>query len=127
MYTKTITTCALATALVVGGAAAPALAKGRVVRDSGTCATGVFKLKAKADNGGLDVEFEVDPNRAGQAWKVRIFDNGTRVLKTTRTTAGRSGSFSVSKVIANRAGTDAITARAIRVSNGTTCVGNVRF
>lgn len=127
MYTKTITTVALASALVVGGAAAPALAKGRVERNSGPCATGVWKLKAKADNGGLDVEFEVDTNRAGQTWKVRVFDNGTRVVKTRATTGGASGSFSISRVIANRAGSDQITARAIRVSNGTVCSGSVTF
>ena len=125
MYTKTITTFALASALVVGGAATPALAKGRVERANGPCATGVWKLKAKADNGGLEVEYELDTNRSGQTWQVRIFDNGTRVARTTRTTAAPSGSFSVNRLIANRSGSDVIVARAIR--GNTTCTGTVTF
>ena len=42
---------------------------GRVQR-SGSCATGVWKLKAKPDDGRLEVEFEIDTNRTGQTWHV---------------------------------------------------------
>jgi hypothetical protein len=126
MYTKTIGTLALASTLVLG-AAAPALAKGRVERAGGSCATGVWKLKAKADNGGLDVEFEIDTNRNGQTWRVRVFDNGTRVIKTRATTHAPSGSFTVQKVVANRMGSDRITARATNVATGKVCGGSVTF
>jgi len=127
MYTKSITTFALAGALVVGGAAAPALAKSRVVKSGGACATGVWKLKAKADNGRLDVEAEIDTNRNGQVWRVRVFDNGTRVVNTTRTTHAPSGSFSVSKLVTNRAGSDALTLRATNVRTGKVCGGRLTY
>ena len=50
------------------------------------------KLKVKPDNGRLEVEFEVDSNKVGQNWNVRLFDNGTRFFAGTRTTMAPSGS-----------------------------------
>ena len=32
----------------------------------------MFKLKAKHDNALIQVEYEVDTNRVGQAWAVRL-------------------------------------------------------
>lgn len=94
--------------------AAPASGGGDAVRANGGCTgTAVWKLKAKHDNGAIDVEFEVDSNRAGQVWTVRLKDNGERFFAGTRTTAGASGSFTVHKVTANRAGDDVIRARAV--------------
>ena len=95
------------------------------IRRTGSCASGVWKLKAKPDDGRLEVEFEIDTNRTGQTWSVRISDNGQRVFAGQRTTAGRSGSFSVELKTANRAGTDVIRARATR--GDTTCRGTVRY
>ena len=95
------------------------------VQRSGACATGVWKLKAKPDDGRLEVEFEIDTNRSGQTWRVRIKDNGSTVFNANRTTGGRSGSFSVELKTANRAGTDTIKATATR--NGTSCSGTVQI
>ena len=72
-----------------------------------------------------EVEFEIDTNRTGQTWHVKIKDNGTTIFNQNRTTQGRSGSFSVELKTANRAGTDTIKAKATR--NGTTCSGTVRI
>ena len=95
-------------------AAAPASHGGNAVRANGAC-TGpaVWKLKAKPDNGALEVEFEVDSNVNGQVWKVRLKDNGERFFAGKRTTAGASGSFTVHQTTANRAGDDVIRARAV--------------
>jgi hypothetical protein len=103
---------ALGVPLLIAG---PALAKGGdAVRDSGSCsASSSWKLKAKPDSGVLEVEFEVDSNQAGQAWKVRLRDNGTRFFAGSRTTSGPSGSFTVHKRAADYAGSDVITARAV--------------
>lgn len=95
------------------------------VQRSGACATGVWKLKAKPDDGRLEVEFEIDTNRSGQVWSVRVKDNGTKVFSGQRTTGGRSGSFSVEFKTANRAGVDTIKAKATRGS--TTCSGTVQI
>lgn len=94
--------------------AAPASHGGNAVRTSGGCdGSAVWKLKAKHDNGALEVEYEVDSNVNGQVWKVRLKDNGERFFAGKRTTGGASGSFSVHKTTANRAGDDVIRARAV--------------
>ena len=86
-------------------------------RVAGSC-TGraTAKLKAKPDDGRLEVEFEVDQNRNGVRWSVRIRRNGTRVVRTSAVTRAPSGSFSVERKIGNPAGADRIAARAVSPS-----------
>ena len=97
----------------------------RVVK-AGVCSDGAhWKLKVKSDDGGLEVEGEVDSNRSGQTWRWKIKDNGSVAAKGTATTGGRSGSFSVERQIADKAGTDDVTFRATR--NGQVCSGSVSF
>ncbi len=43
---------------------------------SGSCTNATWKLKGKADSGRIEIEFEVDSNKAGQVWAVKITDNG---------------------------------------------------
>jgi hypothetical protein len=115
------------TALALSGAA-PALASGgRTERNSGSCGSATWKLKAKADDGRLEVEFELDTNHNGQAWRVRVFDNGNRVVKARQTTSAPSGSFSLERRIANRAGTDNIVVRARKIGTDRVCSGTVNF
>jgi hypothetical protein len=97
----------------------------RAKRATGTC-TGraTAKIKAKNDDGRIETEFEVDQNRNGVTWKVTIRRNGTRVVSTKATTKAPSGSFSVERRIANPAGTDRITARAVSPS-GQVCTARV--
>jgi hypothetical protein len=70
------------------------------------------KLKVKPDNGRLETEFEVDQNRNGVKWVVRIHRNDTPVVNTSATTKPPSGSFSIRRRLADPAGTDRITAKA---------------
>ena len=105
----------------------PASAKGgdAVVR-SGNCSGATdWKLKAKARDGGLEVEYEVDSNRAGQVWTYSVRQNGAVVASGTRTTAGPSGSFSVERRVANKAGTDVFVGTATNKSSGETCRGSL--
>jgi hypothetical protein len=82
-------------------------------RVAGNCSgSSSAKLKAKPDDGRLETEFEVDQNRNGVRWTVRIRRNGKRVVKTSATTSAPSGSFSVERNIGNPAGSDRITAKA---------------
>jgi len=111
-------------------AATPAFASGGGggggVSASGTCTNGGhFKLKAKHDDGRIEMEYQVDSNRAGQVWAVRITDNGKVVVSRHVTTAGQSGSFTIRKVIANRPGLDTIHARATFKNH--TCKGTVKL
>jgi len=73
----------------------------------------------------LKLEFEVDSNRVGQHWNVKIFHDGRRILNGTRTTAGASGSFEVRKLAANHAGRDHFRATATRVGGTQTCTGRI--
>jgi len=112
MTTAAITVSLTAPLLV---AATPAFASGGGgrVSSSGACTGGGhFKLQSKHDNGKIELEYEVDSNRDGQVWAVRITDNGAVVVSRHATTAGPSGSFTVRKDIANRPGPDKIRAHA---------------
>jgi hypothetical protein len=82
------------------------------------------KLKAKPDNGRLEVEFEVDQNRNGVTWTVRMRRDGNLVVNTRATTKAPSGSFSVTRRIRNPRGSDRIVARATSPS-GEVCRANL--
>jgi hypothetical protein len=112
-------------ASVAVGVATPAYAKGGdAVRASKACSTGTLKLKAKHDDGAIEVEAELDTNRNGQRWAIRILDNNVSAWKGARTTLAPSGSFSVEKRIANKAGADVVKVRVARGS--TVCSLQVR-
>lgn len=112
--------------VVLGAAAGTAAAKGNDVKVSGTCSSGShWKLKAGARDSGMETEFEVDSNVAGQVWSVRLTDNGTQVFAGKKTTVAPSGSFSVSRHIADRAGKDTIVATATNAKTGERCSGTV--
>src|SRR3954451_13382405 len=122
----------LAFPIVLLGSASPALAKGGSgggdggdVRASGPCATGSWQLKAKLDDGRIEVEAEVDTNRVGQAWAWQLSDNGVRLASGYSKTVAPSGSFEVRRLTANRAGADVLRLTATR--GATTSSGLVRL
>ena len=103
-----------------------ALAKGTEVRKRHLQPGATWKLKAKTDDGRLEVELEVDSNRVGQSWSVRLKDNGVLVWSGTgrrSPPAGRSRSSAGSQP----AGTDTITAYARHAASGQTCSARVVF
>jgi len=113
-------------ALVGAGAvsAGPAFAKsGDIVRRGACSAHSDWKLKLGPRDGVIETEFEVDSQRVGQTWNVRITDDGVTVLNRTARTVAPSGSFSVGVRAPNRAGTDAFVATASNPATGETCVG----
>src|SRR5690349_7253907 len=97
------------TLVPLAGVGVAAQAKGddyRVQRTGSCSGSADWKLKAKQDDGRIEVEFEVDSNRNGQAWAVRPKRDGVLFMSGTRTTLAPSGSFEVERKIANRAGSD---------------------
>jgi hypothetical protein len=111
-------------------ASAPATASGKSARvtHTGSCgASADWTLKVKGDDGLLEVEGEVDSNHAGQTWQWKIRHDGNTVRHGKATTAGRSGSFSITRRIDDAAGADHVTFRAVRPATGEVCVGRVRF
>lgn len=116
---------AAGTAMVVSGAALPASAASGDVVKRGTCTQGSeWKLKLSPDNGRIETEFEVDSNKVGQTWTVKVFRNGGRVVSTTAVTKAPSGSFTVRRLLANPAGVDTIRAVATNPVTGEVCRGS---
>lgn len=122
-----LSTLTIATALTIGGAGmADAKGGDRAVRVAGTCAPGISaKLKAKNDGSAIEVEFEVDQNRNGVVWNWRIARDGVIVRHGVARTHAPSGSFSVSRRISNRPGTNRIAFRAVS-SGGKVCRASLR-
>ena len=104
-----------------------ARARGREVRHAGTCTVrSTSKIKVKEEDGArLEVEFEVDQNRNGQKWGVVLKRNGAAVARTSALTKAPSGSFSVERLIGDRAGADTVTGVARNTNTGETCTARV--
>lgn len=111
-----------------GGTRGPARGGGggsRAARVAGTCTDGsTAKLKVEPDDGRLELELEVDQNRAGVTWAVRVRRDGVLVVRRNATTHAPSGSFSVERRIADPAGSDRIAARATSPS-GEVCTASL--
>ena len=67
-------------------------------------AAATSKLKLSAEDGGIEVEFEVDQNRNGVPWRVTLRRNGVLVASTVATTRAPSGSFTVRRVVRDNPG-----------------------
>ena len=120
----------LATALVALASTATAGSHkgGPGIVKTGTCsASSHWKLKAKADDGRIETEFEVDQNRVGKRWRVTIARNGLSVFRGIRTTVAPSGSFSVRRLLAGPAGSSRIVATAKALRGGETCTAVLAF
>ena len=108
---------------------APALASGGdAVRTHGGCdGSPVWKMKAKPDDGRIEVEAEIDSNKVGQDWSWTFKDNGAVFATGTSTTTGPSGSFEVERKPANKAGTDSFVFRAVYPKSGEVCRATVSW
>jgi hypothetical protein len=125
---KKVLSIAIGAVMALSLFALPASAGGREVTRSGGCsARSHWKLKVKADDGGLEVEFEVDQNVVGDTWAVRIVQDGDRIFAGRRTTQAPSGSFTVERTTRNNAGTDNFVARARNLSTDEVCRGTLSF
>jgi len=127
MWKRTALTAVLAiavmTAALVAGAGSAAGKDPEVIRRGGCSGPSDWKLKLKPEDGGIEVEFEVDQNRNGRAWRVVLRHNGVRFFNRIRRTRPPSGSFEVRRVVANKAGADTIRARARNRRTGELCRG----
>ena len=120
--------------LALVAAAAPVAVSGTatagdddVVRRGSCSGSTDWKLKAKHDDGRLEVEGEVDSNRNGQDWRWRMIHNGSVSARGWATTHAPSGSFSVERRMVNRSGTDKIVFKARNPRTGEVCRGVVRI
>lgn len=98
-----------------------------VIRTGSCTGASNWKLKAKPDNGRLEVEFEVDQNVNNRTWNVKLKKNGNVFWQGQRTTRAPSGSFSVTRLTGNPAGTDTIVGRAVNPATGEVCQGSLNI
>lgn len=100
---------------------------GDVIRRA-VCSDGSrVKLKLSREDRGIEVELEVDQNRSGVPWRVRITRGGGAVVFSgVRRTRGPSGSFEIRRVVPFRAGANTFRARATRAS-GEVCRVSASF
>jgi hypothetical protein len=124
--TALIATVLVTTTLVTAPMAASAK-DGDVIRRGECTARSDWKLKLSPENGRIEVEFEVDQNRNGQRWNVKLKRNGGVFWRGWRTTRAPSGSFEVRRLTRNGAGTERIVARARNPRTGEVCRGVARF
>jgi hypothetical protein len=125
---KRIIAAALVGALALVVPAGVAVAGDNDVIQRGSCdGSSDWKLKLSPEDGGIEVEFEVDQNVSGDRWGVKIRHDGDVAFRGTRTTGGASGSFEVRIVESDSAGTDTFRARARNRSTGEICVGTASF
>ena len=124
MRFRAIVTTVVVGALLLGGTAPPALARaGDVIRTGACSGRGDWKLTLSEDNGRIEVEYEVDQNRVGDVWRVRIRHDGDLVFAARRTTKAPSGSFTLRLLQRNRVGDDVFRGRAVNLRTGEICGG----
>ena len=132
-FTRTLarTTAAVTLATAVGvtaAGAAQASGGGPRVITTGSCSAGAdWKMKAKEDDGRIEVESEVDSNRNGQTWTWTLKHDGSLSAKGTAKTTGPSGSFSIERRTVDGEGTDTFVFRAKNARSGEVCLGTVSF
>lgn len=128
LTTRTAAAAVAGLALIGTVGALPASAKAGDVKVNGTCNVGATtKLKLGLRDGRIEAEVETDSNRVGQTWSVRMRQNGVLVHDGTAVTTAPSGSFTVKKLLTNKAGTDTITAATRNAATGQVCTVTARI
>jgi len=120
-------TSVLVAATLVAAPMTVAAKDGDVIRRGSCTARSDFKLKLSPENGRIEVEFEVDQNRNGKTWNVKMKRNGNVFWRGQRTTRPPSGSFEVRKLTRNGRGPDKIVVRARNPRSGEVCRGVAIF
>ena len=98
-----------------------------VVRRGDCTGSTDWKMKAKPDDGRIEVESEIDSNHDGQVWKWVLRHDGRVAARGSATTKGPSGSFEVTRRTKDHSGADAFRVRAVNQKSGEVCVGRVRI
>ena len=127
MPARAVTALLIATALPLIGAGAAQASDDDVIRRGSCSGSTDWKIKAKPDDGRIEVEAEIDSNRNGQTWRWVLRHEGNVAARGRSTTRAPSGSFEVERRTRNAAGTDSFRFRAVNPRSGEICVARVRL
>jgi hypothetical protein len=123
--TRRVGAAAIAATMLLALGAPRALA----VKRTGSCSLGEASYTlnvVRYDANTLRVRFVVSNSTLGQTWQLFGSDDGSRIFAVARL-VGLAGTAKVTKLIPDRAGTDAVKATASNVLTGETCQGSVSF
>jgi hypothetical protein len=123
--TRRVGAVAIAAAMLLTLGAPRALA----VKRTGSCSLGEANYTlnvVRFDATTLRVRFVVSNSTLGQTWQLFGSDDGSRIFAVARVVV-LGGTAKVTKLIPDRAGTDAVKATASNVLTGETCQGSVSF
>jgi hypothetical protein len=119
---------ALAVTTMVG---APAVANDEDVIREGECSgSSDWKVKASPEDGGIELEGEVDSNKDGQWWRWRMLHNGDLSARGAAKTQPPSGSFERQRYMWDIGGPDVVDTfvfRARQPKTGEVCRGTVQI
>jgi hypothetical protein len=122
---KRLAAAGLASSVVaVPAAVALAPAAHADVERHGTCGSGVYELSVDRENGGYEVNFDLDGVKAGSTWRIVLKHDGKRYFKKVRT-ADREGEVDVEKWRSNTAGKDVFRAKAVNTVTGAGCTAKI--
>ena len=130
MNKKRIATAAVATTAVGALVAVPlvALTAGPAFADkerNGSCSKGgTYEFSVDKENGGFEVDSEVDTRTAGVQWRITVKHDGKVATRVVRTT-DREGEVSRDLWRKNTAGKDHFVLRAKNLSNGSVCSASI--
>ena len=112
----------IATIVAVDSAGAQTLKDGRGdVRVAGSCSGKVTsKLRLRARDGAIELEFELEHSRSRALWRVAVVHERRVVWRGTRRASVAGAAFELDRRLADLAGTDAVTVTAWGPS-GATC------
>lgn len=124
-------TTAVAVVATVGASVLPAgtaraLDDDERVERRGYCTNGArWDIRARPDDGRIEVDAEIDTSRSGRRWAWVLQHNGSVSARGTSRTRAPSGSFEVERYSIDLVGTDTFRFRASR--KGARCVATISW
>jgi hypothetical protein len=116
----------LATSVSVVGTGTALASGGGAETHRGSCSGSTdWKIKAKPDDGRIEVESEIDSNQSGQTWHWVLTHDGDVAARGTSMTRGASGSFEVGRRTDDHAGSDSFRFRAVNGATDEVCVARM--
>ena len=92
----------------------------------GKCRGGTYEFEVERDDGGFDVEIDLDDLRPGSRWVIVLRHDGKRVTRVVRT-ADSDGEIEVDRHRPNTRGADKFRFRAKPVSAKAGCSATIRL